>query len=213
MDRRTLLRGLGALAGGGAFAGCTGANREVPVTAPPAPSGVGTEASGRDGGAGGGTPGRGDGRNPNGETDASGSLAQTNFGVGADGSGNLRITVTVRNEGTTTEPALVRVDVALSSGEQTRFGAVTLAPGESTTLVFDFDEPESAFDGLSTAVLNRTPATPLGPGAGTPAASGQTETATAEGTTTDSGTATADGGGGEGTGTAASGTPGATTSQ
>lgn len=201
MERRTLLRGAGALLAGVVGTGCTSNNSEVPVTAPPAPSGVSTAASGFGGGDGDGASGRDDGGNPNGETDASGSLTQTDFVVGADGDGNLRISVTVLNEGTSVEPALVRVDVTLSSGEQTRFGAVTLAPGEAATLVFDFEEPESAFEGLSTAILNRTPATPLGPDAGTPADSDGTGSATddetADGTTTtgsgDDGTATATG--------------------
>jgi hypothetical protein len=169
MDRRTLLRGVAALVTGGAVAGCAGNNREVPVTAPPAPPEVDTSGgevngvSGFDGGNDGGDSGLDTGGDGS-DGGASEAIKLQDFNYVEGEEGALLITMVVRNEGLSRNTAYVRATVRLGTDVR-RYGEfVTLTPGESATVEVTADVSYDQFSGnggIDFDVLARTPATPI----------------------------------------------------
>ncbi len=154
MDRRTLLRGAIAFFAGGGFAGCLGADGEVPVTAEPPPPGIADT-----------------------ETDTSTEATVTETRQPQQGTvsiekldaveandGTLSAAITVRNESDDRQVRLVRASITLNDTETVVDRFVTLEPGESETvrLPTEIDYQDWRTGGsYAPTLLNRTPETPL----------------------------------------------------
>ncbi|MFC7195552.1 hypothetical protein ACFQL4_14490 [Halosimplex aquaticum] len=113
MQRRRVLRGLAAVAAGAA-AGCTGANREVPVTAPEPPDEV------RNAGSGGSSNG--------GETPESLQFAVPEWSYEATEDGDLRVVLTVENRAQSPDEATMTVVLTAGDKRFTPTEHVSLQP-------------------------------------------------------------------------------------
>jgi hypothetical protein len=164
MQRRTVLRGLVALATG-ASAGCTGANREVPATAPDPPPAVRTagrddpDPAGGDGGsAGGGTPDRQ-------------RFVVPARSFRADDDGDLVVVLTVANRAKLPHEAVVTVAVAAGDKAFAPSRYVALGPGEKQQLRVRVPVAYEAFQaspGFDVRFDPGRPATPIPTGTVTP---------------------------------------------
>ncbi|WP_436932377.1 hypothetical protein [Halosimplex halobium] len=163
MQRRTVLRGLAALATG-AGAGCT-ANREVPATAPEPPEGVATP---EDDGFGDGSGGDG-----NGDGDAEPTPERQRFVVPArafrsDEDGDLLVELTVRNRGEVAHEAVLTVRVEAGDRTFTPSRHVALEPGATGQFAFHFPVAEGQLTGFSVSFEPGPPETPIPEGTVTP---------------------------------------------
>ncbi|WP_459190969.1 hypothetical protein [Halosimplex sp. J119] len=155
MQRRRVLRGLAALAAGAA-AGCTGANDEVPVTAPEPPAAVrgsGDSPSGGDGG----------------RDDLQFAVPERTFDETDDG--DLVVVLTVENQGQRAREATVTITVSAGEKTFTPTEHVSLDAGASTELRTVVPVPYSEFDadpGFDMTIEPGSPATPLPEGTVTP---------------------------------------------
>lgn len=195
MQRRSVLRGLAALAAG-ASAGCTGASGEVPVTAPDPPPGVKTASSEVsdevDGGDGGGD-GFGDG--PGETPDRQRFVVPTRTFQQAD-DGHLLVVVTVTNRTEIAHEAVMTVVIDAGAKTFTPSRFVSLGPEESREFRIHVPVPFDAFNqdpGFDAVFEPGVPETPIPDGTVTPYPEDrETATAGATGTPTDSATATAE---------------------
>ncbi|WP_436910539.1 hypothetical protein [Halosimplex marinum] len=165
MQRRTVLRGLAALATG-AGAGCT-ANREVPATAPEPPEGIATpeddgfgDGSGSDGGDGNGG-------------DAEPTPDRQRFVVPArafrsDEDGDLLAEVTVRNRAEAAHEAVMTVRVEAGDRTFTPSRHVALQPGASRQFTFRFPVADDQLTGFAVSFEPGPPETPIPEGTVTP---------------------------------------------
>ncbi|QLH84442.1 hypothetical protein [Halosimplex pelagicum] len=194
MQRRTVLRGLAALAAG-AGAGCT-ANREVPATAPEPPEGIATPAD---------DPEPTPDRQPF-------VVPERAFRSGEDG--DLVVELTVRNRAGVAREAVMTVTVEAGDRTFTPSRHVALQPEASRRFEIRFPVPEAELTGFSVSFDPGPPETPVPeetvtpyPGDGatptdspTPTDTGSTATATESGSTaTDTSTGTGDADTGDGT--------------
>lgn len=186
MQRRRVLRGLAALAAGVA-AGCTGANREVPVTAPDPPVAV------HDAGSDGGSDAGGDGSDGAGaETSEPPRFVVPERSFEATEDGDLLIVLTVENRSETLHEATMTVIVTAGDKRFSPVESVALDPGASTERRVVVPVPYSEFDadpGFDVQFAPGSPATPLPEGTVTPYPEDR-ETATAEPTGTGESTGT-----------------------
>ncbi|WP_135363014.1 hypothetical protein [Halosimplex halophilum] len=176
MQRRTLLRGLAALAAG-AGAGCT-ANREVPATAPEPPEGIATP---EDDGFGDGSGGDGGGAGDDGEGDP--TPDRQRFVVPArafrsDGDGDLLADLTVRNRGEAAHEAVMTLRVEAGDRTFTPSRHVALEPGAAREYTFHFPVAQDQLTGFSVSFEAGPPETPIPEGTVTPYPGDATRTAT-----------------------------------
>jgi len=187
MQRRTVLRGLAALAAG-AGAGCT-ANREVPATAPEPPEGIATPNDDGfgdgSGGADGGDGGDGDGE-PTPDRQRFVVPART---FRADEDGDLLAELTVRNRAEAAHEAVMtfRVEAGEKSFAPSRH--VVLEPGATQVFDFHVPVPREQLTGFSISFEPGPPDTPIPDGTLTPYPEDRA-TATDNGPQTDGTTAT-----------------------
>ncbi|MFC7142483.1 hypothetical protein ACFQMA_21925 [Halosimplex aquaticum] len=178
MQRRRVLRGLAAVAAGAA-AGCTGANREVPVTAPEPPDEV------RNAGSGGSSNG--------GETPESLQFAVPEWSYEATEDGDLRVVLTVENRAQSPDEATMTVVLTAGDKRFTPTEHVSLQPGESREIRIVVPVAYSEYDaepGFEVRFDPGAPETPLPEGTVTPYPEDR-ETATASSTGTANSTAVA----------------------
>jgi len=159
MQRRTVLRGLAALAAG-AGAGCT-ANREVPATAPEPPAGIATpeEDGGGADGAGGGGDGSDDGTaepTPDGQRFVVPARA-----FRSDEDGDLVVEVTVRNRSGVAHEAVMTVTVEAGEKTFTPVRHVVLQPEASDQFEIRVPVPESQLSGFAVSFDPGPPETPI----------------------------------------------------
>jgi hypothetical protein len=162
MQRRTVLRGLAALAAG-AGAGCA-ADGEVPATAPEPPEGIATPEEGGDGG--GGASGGDDG-------DAEPTPDQQRFVVPArtfrsDENGDLLVEVTVRNRVGVAHEAVMTVTVEAGDRTFSPSRHVVLQPQASGLVEISFPIPEGRLTGFAISFDPGPPETPIPDGTVTP---------------------------------------------
>ncbi|MFB6140391.1 MAG: hypothetical protein ABEJ26_08160 [Halosimplex sp.] len=190
MQRRTVLRGLAALAAG-AGAGCTSANREVPETAPLPPAEI--RDAGGDGGTGPGDGGSGDGDDAP-DTPEGQRFVVPSRSFGAAGDGDLLVTLTVLNRADVAHRAVLTVNVGAGSKTFSPSRAVSLGPGESREFAIHVPVPYREFDrepNFDVSFDPGTPATPIPEGTVTPYPDDRaTDTAAATDAATDTGGAT-----------------------
>ncbi|WP_415382495.1 hypothetical protein [Halosimplex sp. TS25] len=183
MQRRRVLRGLAALAAGGT-AGCAGANREVPVTAPEPPAAV-RESGGGD------PPGGGEG-DDGGSGDPQFAVPEWTYEATDDG--DLLVVLTVENRAQRPDNATMTVVLTAGDKRFTPTEHVALQPGESQEIRIVVPVPYSEYDtdpGFDVRFEPGEPATPIPEGTVTPYPEDR-ETATAESTEADESTATGD---------------------
>ncbi|QPV62416.1 hypothetical protein I7X12_16995 [Halosimplex litoreum] len=162
MQRRTVLRGLAALAAG-AGAGCT-ADGEVPATAPEPPEGIATPEEGGDGGDRGG--GGDDG-------DAEPTPDQQRFVVPgrtfrSDENGDLVVEVTVRNRVGVAHEAVMTVTVEAGDRTFSPSRHVVLQPQASGLFEIRFPITEGQLTGFAISFDSGPPETPIPDGTVTP---------------------------------------------
>ncbi|WP_049930459.1 hypothetical protein [Halosimplex carlsbadense] len=164
MQRRTVLRGLAALAAG-AGAGCT-ANREVPAVAPEPPAGIATpeedEFAGESGGDG---DGSGD--------DAEPTPDQQRFVIPArtfrsDEDGDLLVELMVRNRADVAHEAVLTVSVGADDKTFTSSRHVVLQRNASRQYVFRFPIAERQMTDFDPTFESGPPDTPIPEGTVTP---------------------------------------------
>ncbi|WP_436923966.1 hypothetical protein [Halosimplex amylolyticum] len=166
MQRRSVLRGLAALTAGAAVAGCTGANREVPVAAPEPPDGV--RNSGGDGDAGigsDGSAGAGDG------TADTPQFAVPEWTYEATEGGDLLVVLTVENRSQVPHETTMMVVLTAGNKRFTPTEHVALQSGASTEVRIVVPVPYSEYDadpGFEVQFEPGGPATPIPEGTVTP---------------------------------------------
>jgi len=190
MQRRRVLRGLAALAAG-ASAGCTGANQEVPVTAPDPPPGVKTASNDVSDEVEGGDGGFGDG--PGNTPDRQRFVVPTRSFQQAE-DGHLLVVVRVKNRTDTTHEAVLTVIIDAGSKTFTPSRFISLGPDESTEYRLHIPVPFDVFNqdpGFDAVFEPGGPETPIPDGTVTPypadratATAGQTTAAESTGTVT-----------------------------
>ncbi|QLH79453.1 hypothetical protein HZS55_20090 [Halosimplex rubrum] len=148
MQRRTVLRGLAALAAG-AGAGCT-ANREVPATAPEPPEGIATPAD---------DPEPTPDRQPF-------VVPERAFRPGEDG--DLVVELTVRNRAGVAREAVMTVTVEAGDRTFTPARHVVLQSEASGQFEIRFPVPEAELTGFSVSFDPGPPETPIPEGTVTP---------------------------------------------
>lgn len=170
MQRRTLLCGLVTLAAG-ATAGCAGANREVPPTAPDPPPELrdaddGSTGGPSDDGDDGDDSGGGDRDTPEGQR-----FIVPDRRFRADEDGDLSVVVTVANRVEMRHEAVMTVRVAAGSKTFTVSRYVSLGPTDQRAVEVGvpvaFDEFEQS-PGFEVSFEPGTPATPIPEGTVTP---------------------------------------------
>jgi len=165
MQRRTVLRGLAALAVG-AGAGCT-TNQEVPAVAPEPPAGIATP---EENGGGDDSP---SGGNDGSDGDAEPTPDRQRFVVPArafrsDEDGDLVVEVTVRNRSGVAHEAVMTVTVEAGEKVFTPVRHVVLQPEASDQFVIRVPVPESQLSGFAVSFDPGPPETPLPDGTLTP---------------------------------------------
>jgi hypothetical protein len=162
MQRRTVLRGLAALAVG-AGAGCT-ADGEVPATAPEPPEGIATAADDGFGGGAGGADGDGDAE----PTPDQQRFVVPSRAFRSDENGDLLVEVTVRNRVGVAHEAVMTVTVEAGDRTFSPSRHVVLQPQATGLFEIRFPVPEEQLTGFAISFEAGPPETPIPDGTVTP---------------------------------------------
>ncbi|WP_123537452.1 hypothetical protein [Halosimplex salinum] len=195
MQRRTVLRGLAALAAG-AGAGCTSVDGQVPATAPDPPADVrrsSDDGSSGDGGAGGSDGSSDDGGGAGDETPDKQRFAVPARAFRSDDDGDLVVEITVENRSEIVHNAVMTVHIRAGDKTFTPSRHVALEAGAQTTLSVHVPVPMIEFEtdpGFDVTFDPGPPETPIPEGTVTPYPEDR-ETATAGDTDATAGSPTA----------------------